>query len=100
MIDRLWRADRPFYAQYRDKVDEVQRRLLLQAAKQHLFAARGAQARAHLKRARSMSAQRQSLGESMLRILASIPGSGLVLYLLRAIVHGARQLVAARAARQ
>ena len=92
MIDRLYRADRQFYSQYGDKVDEIQRGLLLQVAKQHLLAARGAQARAALKRASAISTERQSIGEAVLRILASIPGSGLVLQAARATLHGARQL--------
>ena len=98
LIDRLWRADRQFYAKYGDKVDEIQRDLLLQAAKQHLLAGRGAQARAHLKRASAISSERQSLNESVLRLLASIPGCGLVLHALRSTLQGARQL--ARAVRE
>lgn len=92
MIDRLWRADRQFFAQYGDKVDEIQRALLIQIAKQHLLAARGAQARAALKRATAIDSERQSIGESALRVLASIPGSGLTLKALRATLHGARRL--------
>lgn len=99
MIDRIWRADRPFYSQHRETVDAVQRRLLLEAAKQHLFAARRAQARTYLKRAGTIPAARQSISESVLRTLASVRGSGLLLWILRTSLHGARRLTA-RAAGQ
>ncbi|MBM0106201.1 glycosyltransferase family 2 protein [Steroidobacter sp. S1-65] len=91
MIDRVWRADRPFYSHHRDEVDEVQHRLLLQAAKQQLLTGRGAQARASLKRAKALRTD-ASMEESMLRALAGIPGSGLLLMALRASVHGMRRL--------
>lgn len=99
MIDRIWRADRPFYVQNRAAVDAVQRRLLLEAARQHLFAARRSQARTCLKRADSLPADRQSISESVLRTLAAVRGSGLLLWILRASLHGAKQLTA-RAAGQ
>jgi glycosyltransferase involved in cell wall biosynthesis len=94
MIDRVWRADKPFYAQHRDQIDEVQRRLLLQAAKLHLLGARRTQARAHLQRASTISNDTRSLKEKALRALAAIPGSGIMLFLLRATVNRARQLMA------
>jgi hypothetical protein len=94
MIDRVWRADRPFYTEHGEKVDEVQRCLLLQAAKRHLLSARGAQARAQLKRAAAIDSDGKSLNESILRLLASIPGSGWVLRGLRASLNGARNLAA------
>lgn len=99
MIDRVWRADRQFYSQQGDKVDEVQRRLLIQAAKLHLLAARGVEARACLKRASAIDSERKSINETLLRFIASIRGSGWVLRALRASLHGARQL-AERASRQ
>lgn len=92
MIDRLWRADRQFYAGHGDKVDEVQHGLLLQAAKQHLLSGRGEQARASLKRAKQLSVD-PSIKESVLRGLAGIPGSSFMLMVLRASVHGMRRLV-------
>ena len=92
MIDRLWRADRQFYAAHRDKVHEVQHRLLLEVAKQHLLSGRGGQARASLKRAKQLAAE-PSIKESLLRGLAGIPGSSVMLMLLRASVHGVRRLV-------
>lgn len=91
MIDRLWRADRPFYSKQGDEVDDVQHRLLLQAAKQHLLSGRGEQARASLKRARTLRVE-SSIKESVLRAVAGIPGSGLLLMALRASVHGVRRL--------
>lgn len=94
MIDRVWRADRQFLAQHRDRIDGLQRSLLLQAARQSLLTGRRAQARAHLKRASAISPARQSMNESMLRFLAGIPGSGLALLLARASLHGARQVAA------
>lgn len=94
MIDRLWRADRAFYSEHRDEVDEIQRRLLLEAAKQHLFAARSAEARTHLKRAGALPADRRSVSESVLRLLAAVPGGGLLLWSLRTGLHGARRLTA------
>ncbi|MBL8266085.1 glycosyltransferase family A protein [Steroidobacter sp.] len=94
MIDRVWRADRQFYTQHGDKVDLVQRRLLLQAAKRHLLSARGAMARAQLKRAAGIDTDRQSLNESVLRMIASVPGSGWVLRGMRATLNGARDLAA------
>lgn len=93
MIDRLWRADKQFYAQHRDDVDEVQRALLLRAAKMHLLAARRGEARAHLKRASAISDDHTSLQEKALRAAAAIPGSGVVLFAARAALHGARQLM-------
>ena len=93
MIDRLWRADRQFYTAHGDKVDQVQHGLLLQAAKQHLLSGRGGQARASLKRAKALRAD-PSIKESLLRGLAGIPGSSLMLMLLRATVHGMRRFVA------
>lgn len=100
MIDRIWRADSQFYSRHGDRVDEIQRRLSLQAAKQHLLAGRGDQARANLKRAHSIPTERRSISESGLRMLAGIPGSGLLLQALRATMHGARQFIAARASRE
>ena len=93
MIDRVWRADKPFYAKYRDEVDEVQHALLLRAAKLHLLAARRAEARAHLKRASAIVAEQRSLKERALRAAAAIPGSGVLLFAARAALHGARQLM-------
>jgi glycosyltransferase involved in cell wall biosynthesis len=95
MIDRVWRADRQFYSKHGERVDEIQRRLLLKAAKQHLVAGRGGQARAQLKRASSLPTERRSAGEAMLRVLAGIPGSSLMLQATRATLHGVRQLMAA-----
>jgi glycosyltransferase involved in cell wall biosynthesis len=92
MIDRLWRADRHFFSAHGDKVDEVQHRLLLQAGKQHLLSGRGGEARASLKRAKTLAAE-SSIKESVLRGLAGIPGSSFMLMLLRASVHGVRRLV-------
>lgn len=94
MIDRLWRADRQFYSEHGDRVDEVQRRLLLQAAKLHLLSARGGQARALLKRARALSDDRRSFDEMTLRALAAIPGSAVLLFLLRVAVNRVRQMMA------
>ncbi|HWK51423.1 MAG TPA: glycosyltransferase family A protein [Steroidobacter sp.] len=94
MIDRVWRADREFYVKLGDKVDEVQRALLLQAARRDLFSARRGQARAHLKRAASIETDRKSIMESVLRLLANIPGSGWSLRGMRATLNGARQLAA------
>jgi len=94
MIDRVWRADKEFYSKLGDKVDEVQRALLLQAARRDLISARRAQARAYLKRAASIDTERQSIQESVLRMLASVPGSGWGLRGLRATLNGARQLAA------
>lgn len=91
MIDRLWRADRQFYSKYRDELDEVQHRLLLQAAKQQLLTGREGQARASLKRAKALRTE-ASIKEAMLRAVAGIPGSGLLLMALRATVHGMRRL--------
>jgi hypothetical protein len=91
MVDRLWRADRQFYSTHGDKVDEVQHRLLVQLAKQHLLSGRGGQARASLKRAKALRVE-PSMKESMLRAVAGIPGSGLLLMALRATVHGVRRL--------
>jgi glycosyltransferase involved in cell wall biosynthesis len=93
LIDRLWRADKPFYAAHRDDVDEVQHALLLRAAKMHLLAARRNEARAHLKRASAISGEQTSLKERALRAAAAIPGSGVFLFAARAALHGARQLM-------
>ncbi|MDY6945264.1 MAG: glycosyltransferase family A protein [Pseudomonadota bacterium] len=92
MIDRLWRADRQFFSAHGDKLDEVQHRLLLELAKQQLLSGKGAQARASLKRARTLAAE-SSLSETLLRGLAGVPGSSMLLMLLRASVHGVRRLV-------
>jgi len=94
LIDRLWRADKQFCAQYREEIDEVQHALLLKAAKMHLMAARRGEARAHLKRAGAISGEESSLKEKALRTVAAVPGSGLVLFAARAALHGARQLMA------
>lgn len=99
MIDRVWRADKEFYSKLGDKVDEVQRELLLQAARRDLISARRGQARAYLKRAASIDTERTSFQESVLRMLARIPGSGWGLRGLRATLNGARHL-AARVAEQ
>lgn len=94
MIDRVWRADKEFYSKFGDKVDEVQRALLLQAARRDLLSARRNQARAYLKRAASIDTDRKSIHESVLRMLASIPGSGWGLRGMRATLNGARYLAA------
>jgi hypothetical protein len=94
MIDRVWRADKEFYSKFGDKVDEVQRALLLQAARRDLLSARRGQARAYLKRAASIDTDRKSIQESVLRMLASIPGSGWGLRGMRATLNGARYLAA------
>ena len=94
MIDRVWRADKEFYSKLGDKVDEVQRALLLQAARRDLLSARRGQARAYLKRAASIDTDRTTMQESVLRLLASIPGSGWGLRGMRATLNGARQLAA------
>lgn len=93
MIDRLWRADKKFYSEHGDKVDEIQRRLLLRAAKEHLLAARTSQARAHLKRASQISDERRSIKELALRAAAAVPGSGIMLFAARAALHRARLLM-------
>ncbi len=93
MIDRLWRADRQFYSEHGDKVDSIQRRLLLRAAKEHLLAARADQARAHLKRAKAISDEGRSIKEMALRAAAAVPGSGILLLAARAALHRARLLM-------
>lgn len=93
MIDRVWRADKPFYTAHREDVDEVQHALLLRAAKLHLLAARRDEARAHLKRASVICADQRSLQERALRAAAAIPGSGVLLFAARKALHGARQLM-------
>jgi glycosyltransferase involved in cell wall biosynthesis len=93
MIDRVWRADKPFYAKYRDEIDEVQHALLLRAAKLHLLAARRAEARAHLKRASAIAGDEPSLQERALRAAVAIPGSGIMLFAARAALHRARLLM-------
>ncbi|MET0535983.1 MAG: glycosyltransferase family A protein [Steroidobacter sp.] len=94
LIDRLWRADKQFLTEHREEIDEVQRALLLKAAKMHLLAARRTEALAHLKRAGTMSREDSSLQEKALRTIAAVPGSGLMLFAARAALHGARQLLA------
>jgi glycosyltransferase involved in cell wall biosynthesis len=93
MIDRVWRADKPFYAKFREEIDEVQHALLLKAAKLHLLAARRAEARAHLKRASAIAADDPSLKERALRAAVAIPGSGIMLFAARAALHRARLLM-------
>jgi len=89
----VWRADKPFYARFREEVDEVQHALLLRAAKLHLLAAKRAEARAHLKRASTIGGDQPSLKERALRAAAAVPGSGVLLFAARAALHGARQLM-------
>jgi glycosyltransferase involved in cell wall biosynthesis len=93
MIDRVWRADKKFYAEHREDIDQVQHALLLRAAKLHLLAARRTEARAHLKRASTIAGEQRSLQERALRAAAAIPGSGVLLFAARAALHGARQLM-------
>lgn len=99
MIDRLWRADKAFYSNNDEDVDSVLHRLLLQAAQQQLFAARTDKARACLQRADSLRTSSRSIDEWLLRMVASLPGSGFLLQLFRAGLHSARRFMAERASR-
>ena len=93
MIDRVWRADRQFCAEYREDINEIQHGLLLKAARLNLLAARRDQARAHLKKASAIASDARSLQERALRAAAAVPGSGLLLFAARAALNGARRLM-------
>lgn len=75
MIERVWKADSAFYAQYQKEVDLVEEALLLKLATQQAMNGDGRAARESLCRRQRLNLQNRNFKDTLLAIIIRLPGS-------------------------